>query len=187
MSFYQRNLPHWHPEGRALFITWRLHGTHAHLQDAHSPDQAGAAFAAFDRELDRASTGPKWLFDPRIAACVRDALHHCEKKMELYNLIAYAIMPNHVHVVIFPHVELRRITQTIKGFTARRANQILDRTGQPFWQDESYDHWVRDQGELQKVIRYVEWNPVKAGLAKTIEDWPWSSAFQAEICSNAGS
>ena len=46
----------------------------------------------------------------------------------------------------------------------------------PFWQRESYDHWVHDLDELERIIAYVEANPVKAGLIKAPEDWPFSSA-----------
>ena len=54
--------------------------------------------------------------------------------------------------------------QGLKGYTAREANRLLGRTGQPFWQGESYDHWVRDETEFIRIIAYIENNPVKAGL-----------------------
>ena len=68
------------------------------------------------------------------------------------------------------------ITHWVKGATARAANLLLGRTGQVFWQDESDDHWVRNGPELEKKVRYIEWNPVRAGLASVLEGWPWSSA-----------
>ena len=61
--------------------------------------------------------------------------------------------------------------------SARQAHAILGRTGLPFWQDESYDHWVRGPEELAKVVRYMEKNPVVAGRVSKAEDWRWSSAF----------
>ena len=67
----------------------------------------------------------------------------------------------------------------MKGYTAREANKILGRTGQPFWQKESYDHWVRDSAELQRIRRYIERNPVKGGLVSRVEDYPWSSTSTA--------
>ena len=85
-------------------------------------------------------------------------------------------MPNHVHLLIDPKVPLAQITKTIKGYSARKANEILDRTGDPFWAIESYDHWVRDLKEFNNIARYIEYNPVKAGLAQHPEDWKWSSA-----------
>jgi putative transposase len=87
-------------------------------------------------------------------------------------------MPNHVHLVAIPQAAAWRITKTIKGFSAREANRILGRVGQPFWQHESFDHWIRDRREMERVLRYVESNPVKAGLVATAAEWPWSSASE---------
>jgi putative transposase len=138
--------------------------------------ELGIRFAELDREFDRAPSGPTWLKIPEIARCVQEALIFGEKQLKLYALLACCIMPNHVHKVILPRAPLARITKSIKGFTARQANEILARTGERFWQDESYDHWVRSDKELQRIIAYVERNPVRAGLAASIEEWPWSSA-----------
>ena len=79
------------------------------------------------------------------------------------------------------HVALSRITQSLKGFTARQANGLLQRTGKPFWQDESYDHWVRDDGELLRIGVYIESDPVRAGLVASPEEWRWSSAWEREF------
>jgi len=131
-----------------------------------------------DAELDRGASGPLWLKEPRLARCVVETLRRGEVKLRQYDLCAFVVMANHVHVLLRPAVAvpLQRITNGIKGVTARLANQILGRTGQPFWQDESFDHWVRSPAELERIRQYIEWNPVKAGLAVRPEDWPWSSA-----------
>ena len=84
-------------------------------------------------------------------------------------------MPNHVHMLVDPLDSIPRVMQSLKGC---QANKILNRTGQPFWQKESYDHWVRDARELANIARYIENNPVKAGFVRTPEDWPWSSAVR---------
>jgi len=130
-----------------------------------------------DRELDGAVTGPRWLEDERVARCVADALRYGSLQLGLYELRAWVLMVNHVHILIYPKGNLSRITKSIKNFSAREANAILGRTGQPFWQDESYDHWVRGPEEMEKIVRYIERNPVTAGLVKRAEDWRWSSAF----------
>jgi len=83
--------------------------------------------------------GPLWLKDPEIAKCIVDALHYGDERLGLYELIAFAVVANHVHILIRPKTELSRIMKTIKGFTAREANRILHRAGQPFWRDESFD------------------------------------------------
>ena len=100
---------------------------------------------------------------------------------KMYDLHAWVIMSNHVHALVKPHKPLHRITKAIKAISARRANQILGRTGQTFWQDETYDHWVRSEEEFNKVVKYIEWNPVKAGLVQKIEDWRWSSAGPGQV------
>jgi REP element-mobilizing transposase RayT len=98
-----------------------------------------------------------------------------ERERNFYDLRAWVVMPNHVHVVWTPRVPMPEITRWVKGSTARRANTLLGRTGRAFWQDESYDHWVRGREELEKVVGYIERNPVHAGLAKIPEEWPWSA------------
>lgn len=85
-------------------------------------------------------------------------------------------MPNHVHLLVHPIKPVSQITQAIKSTSARTANELLGRAGHPFWQIESYDHWVRNRDERHRIIRYIERNPVKAGLVDRVEDWPWSSA-----------
>ena len=67
--------------------------------------------------------------------------------------------------------------QSVKGFTARQANLILGRTGERFWQAESYDRWVRNEAEFDRISRYIEENPVKAGLVSSAEEYQWSSAY----------
>ena len=103
----------------------------------------------------------------------------------MYRLWAYAVMLNHLHFVMAPKqarvnetVPLRSIMKRLKGSTAREANLVLGRTGQPFWQQESFDHWARDGHELFRIINYIENNPVKAGCVDKPEDWPWSSAAE---------
>ena len=186
--FYRRRLPYWHPdiaEATFLFVTWRLAGSIPRTQllqrlagkSAYPTTlSAGRAFLALDREADKAAFGPVWLRDARIARVVADALLHGETGRHFYQLRAWVIMPNHVHVLLRPEASLPVITRWLKGSTARQANLILGRTGEAFWQDECFDHRVRDEVELDRIVRYVEHNPVSAGLAANPCDWPWSSA-----------
>ena len=180
MAYYQRNLPHWHPEGRTIFLTWRLYGSlpagfARHLRTLK--EEPEKQFLAADRRLDGAATGPRWLSDPEIAACAECALVR-GAELGHYTLHAYVVMPNHVHVLLDPKVPLRRITGGIKGVSAREANAILGRTGRPFWQDESFDRWIRDGAKFERARAYIEGNPVKAGLAARPEGWRWSSAHK---------
>ncbi len=187
MSYYERHLPHWHPAEKTLFVTWRLYGSlPAHfwgtLEEKPQPGEArvhqtGKRFRTIDCELDKAASGPVWLKDSRIAKCVVDALRFGEAQLKLYELHAYVVMANHVHLLLQPRAPLARITRVLKGFTAREANRILARTGQRFWQGESFDRWVvRNAAELERITSYIERNPVSAGLVAKPDDWPWSSA-----------
>jgi REP element-mobilizing transposase RayT len=178
MAEYRRRLPHFHPDGEYLFVTWRLHGS----LPVAPPDiiyaTPGHAFAAQDRALARYH-GTQWLSDVRVARQVAETICDGERQRRFYELQAWVVMPNHVHLLILPQVGLPQITRWIKGRTAREANLLLGRSGKPFWQHESYDHWVRSERELQRIAGYIEENPVSAGLAAAPEDWPWSSATTA--------
>ena len=192
MTFYRRNLPHWIPDGRVIFLTFRLYGSLPRgsvtldcAEKGRSGYTAGATtspatqdwfpkFEKLDAQLDLRARGPLWLADPEIAdyaeyPIIRGA------ELRHYELHAFVIMPNHVHILLEPHRPLAKITGAIKGVAARDANATLDRTGKPFWQDESFDHWVRDSAEFERIRHYIEWNPVKANLVAKPEDWKWSS------------
>ncbi len=135
-------------------------------------------FGKWDDALGAAVEGQQWLRDARVAEEVSRSLHYEDGRR--YVLSAFCIMPNHVHVVCTPllaedgtYHTLASILQSIKGFSAIRANQVLGRKG-TFWQHESYDHVVRDEAELHRIVEYVLSNPVKAGLVKQWQDWQWS-------------
>jgi putative transposase len=181
-QYYRRNLPHWIPEDKAIFLTWRLHGslpaTLFRSLDCKKGLTDGRRFVLADEELDRARFGPLWLKDPRIAESVVQALHHGESGLGFYALHEFVVMANHVHVLLTPKIELRRLTNGLKGVTAKVANQILRRPRKPFWQDESFDHWVRSSQEFARIGNYIEQNPVTAGLIANAEEWPWSSAYR---------
>jgi len=173
----RRRLPHCYPPGRWLFVTWHLHGS-LPARQFPQPDNAAAAGRAFvwiDRQLDTARSGPLFLRQEAIARLVRDSP---QRGVELghYQLGAFVIMANHVHVLLLPLVDPSHLLKSLKGATARYANRFLGRTGEPFWQRESYDHWVRDAAEWTRIAAYIENNPVKAGLVARAEDYAWSSA-----------
>lgn len=179
MSFYQpRGLPHWDPGDAALFITWRLHGSLPAAPSEWEALPAGQRFVAVDRSLHRSSTGPQWLNLASVAELVRRALHYGEDALHLYDLAAWVIMSNHVHILIQPHAPMARITKSVKSYSGKEANRILQRTGQPFWQNESYDRAVRNRKEFDNIVEYIEFNPVGAGIVSNPEDWPWSSASE---------
>ena len=133
-----------------------------------------------DRHLDTTQTGPLYLKQERIAELVVTAIHSGAEELGHYNLEAYVVMANHVHLLVVPHISPTRFLQSLKSYTARQANKLLGRTGESFWQRESYDHWVRDEAERYRIISYIENNPVKAGLVNDPQKYPWSSAAVRE-------
>jgi REP element-mobilizing transposase RayT len=134
----------------------------------------GKAFVIMDRLLDTARTGPLHLRRPEFAEMMIEAIRYREREGH-YALHAFVVMANHVHLLITPNVPVSKLTQSLKRATARDANRMLGATGQPFWQDESYDRWVRDGREFERIASYIENNPVNAGLCASPEEFCWSS------------
>lgn len=149
------------------------------------------AFGEFDKLLDFESA-IRHLANPDAAAELERNLRFFAG--DRYDLIAYVVMPSHFHWVFRPWDEWvesvrkleiaeektqrtprQRIMQSVKGFSARQIKSLLGLEGE-FWQMESYDHVVRGDDELARIIEYIENNPVKAGLCGRQEDWRWSSA-----------
>ena len=175
----RRRLRHIYPEGAWLFVTWHLHGSLPRaLYPPPGKPSAGKAFVWMDRYLDTTRLGPAFLRRPDVADLVVATLRR-GSDMQLYDLRAFVVMSNHVHILYRPQQPVSRVLQWLKGTTARSANRTLARTGAPFWQRESYDHWVRDDRELERIAAYIESNPVKAGLTAEKSQYRWSSARKA--------
>ncbi len=153
---YRRNSNRFQPDGAALFITLRLHGS--------SPLASGGK-------------GPAWLDRLGVAECVTETIRDGGGARALYRLAAFVVMPNHVHLLIDPMAPAPRIARFVKGVSARRANALLRRTGRPFWQQESSGRWVRSPEERGNIIRHIEYNPVRANLAPEPQLFRYSSAF----------
>lgn len=210
-SYYRRHLPHYYLPNAVYFVTFCLAGSLPRLrvlalaeerQDVGkmrkpeltrslSKDNPFKGYVHdlewLDRVLDGASENIRWLSDPRIAKIVSQAIKIRDARE--YELVAYTILRNHVHVVfgigehgLFEHVGQidnlsymapSKIIGSLKRYTARESNRILGRGG-AFWQNESYDHLVRDGKELEAIVRYVLNNPVKAGFVKDWREWKWT-------------
>jgi REP element-mobilizing transposase RayT len=197
---YERHLPHQVPEGHPIFLTWNLKGAlpaeviemfrQARERLEQEPTREGETnaerkvrhgkvlFGMSDRYLDRTDRGPLYLKDLACAKLVEDSILFGVP--DRYDLFAWCVMANHVHVILQPRWDLERITQGLKGYTAHEINSLQNRRGRVFWQDESYDHWARDEAEVHRIIEYIENNPVAAGLCPRSEDWPYSSARRRE-------
>ena len=144
-------------------------------------------FARVDQWLD-GMEGTHHLKDERLAQVVVDAILYFAG--ERYELLGFVVMPSHFHWVFQPleswvsnlatgkreRTPRQRIIHSINRETARRCNQLLGHSG-AFWQHESYDHWIRSPEELERILAYVEENPVKGRLVQSPHDWRFSSAW----------
>jgi len=110
-----------------------------------------------------------------VARLVEDTLFHFDGVR--YHLLAWCVMPNHVHVIaeMVAGYPLFEVVHSWKSYIASTANRLLGRRG-AFWTREYHDRFIRDRDHLANAIRYVEHNPVSAGLASHPEAWPYSSA-----------
>jgi putative transposase len=175
-TIHVRRLRHHYSIGQPMFFTWRLHNSLPANRSFPSATTSGQAFLAMDRFLDNAQTGPLYLRGPEIASLVLEAIHYRNQVSQEYDLHSFVVMANHVHLLATPHVPVAKVIQSRKRFTARECNRMLGHTGKPFWQDESYDRLVRGKTESERIARYIEMNPVNAGLVASPEEFPWSSA-----------
>lgn len=177
-------LPHFDGGEISQFITFRLADSlpqsflakwQGELKRESQIDVDAALRRRIELYLDK-GYGACYLRDERIAEIVQNAFLFFDS--ERYKLSAWVIMPNHVHLLLTPcsNHTLAKIMQSLKSFTANEANKALKRKGQ-FWQQESFDRFIRDADHFAKVISYIENNPVKAKLCMKSNDWQFSSAW----------
>jgi len=130
------------------------------------------------------------LQEPAVAEMAQNALLYFDA--ERYALLAWVVMPNHMHVVFEPREgwTVAKIVATWKKFTAGRikdflrrrdveANREIGGPGGVVWHREYWDRYMRNETHLRETIEYVHLNPVAAGLVARAEDWAWSSAGNA--------
>jgi REP element-mobilizing transposase RayT len=200
---FRGKLPHLKREGSIYFVTFRLADSlpaakiaqlkqerqiileQAHAQKHpltwHEEQQLLNWYCERVETLLDSGMGSCWLSKPEVATIVAGALRFFERQR--YDLRAWVVMPNHVHAVVWPHPghTLSTVLHSWKSYTSKQANKALGRTGKSFWQDESFDHWIRDQDECARLVAYVENNPVKAGLCRSPADWTYSSAHRKTL------
>ena len=160
-----------------MFVTFRLYNTLPLKRE--SPDRlpSGEAFVCMDRLLDEELAGPSYMRIPAIAEVVVAAIRRGAP--DDYLLHSWVVMPNHVHLLITPRTEPSVALRRMTGSSASEANRLLGVTGRPFWQDESYDHLVRNDEEFERIDYYILQNPVRAGLVRSEHEYRWSSEFGA--------
>ncbi len=183
-------LPHWELDGAVYSVTYRLGDSlpprvtarlaeerRAIIQsitdDSREPTLVERAeidhlyLVRLDHYLDQ-GYGACHLRSPNAASIVKGTLQFHDAAR--YDLIAWCVMPNHVHVVLELHrgEDLSRMFHSWKSYSSNQINRRLGLRGQ-LWQREYFDRIVRDHEDLKESVRYVLDNPLKAGL----RDWPW--------------
>ncbi len=179
----RRNLPHWSQADTTYWVTFRLADSlpqeklkawkeERDIWTKHHPEPWSDAdwkeyHEHFGDRLESwldAGEGECHLRRPDIRAIVERCLLHFDGQR--YDLFDWVIMPNHVHLLIRPREghALSKILKGLKGVSAKECNALLNRTGEPFWQDESFDHIVRSQAQFERFVRYIADNPAKAKL-----------------------
>ena len=138
---------------------------------------------AYSGGLDT-SVAISWLKEEKgldVVACAVDvgqsAADICNlRERHIWEPVEYAIMPNHIHLLVaLTESSLRPTMISFKRWTAGKAIAMLGLKTRPFWQEEWFDHWVRTDLEYTRIIEYIRANPVKAGLVRDYRDWPHGS------------
>ncbi len=210
--YFHGCLPHFDSTQVIQFITFRLADS-LPQERLRQIEEELASLPESEQDPERRKKMEHWLDagmgccalkHPEVAKVVQDAFLKFDG--ERYKLIAWCIMPNHVHVLIQPKIQLGKIVQSRKSYTGRWAierNKALglgipsdevDREGPRddasveleldtprapgrFWMRDYWDRFVRNEEHFYNVVKYIHENPVKAGLCNAPEEWQWSSAF----------
>lgn len=200
LGWHERGyLPHCDFPGLVQFVTIRLadsmpasrRGEWEHLLAIEDLREKRTKLEEY---LDRGA-GECWLHDPHVAKLCEDTLLFFQSKR--YELLAWCVMLNHVHVLV--HVwqtPLGKLVQSWKRHVATQAEAYLAERRSPTrrvsetdtnaparraalqtlrWEREYWDTFMRSEEQEKTAIRYIEANPVKAKLCRTVEDWPFSS------------
>ena len=186
-------LPHFDQPGRIQSLIFRLADSlptkvlHQRIIEKTVKKEKGKydnpqdfdTFIQIDTVLDK-GRGQCLLADKRVAYLVESALHFFDGKR--YRLLAWCIMPNHVHVLIetFPGYPLGSIVHSWKSFTSKEVNGVLHQQ-KNIWMPDYFDRYIRTPSHLYTAIAYIEQNPVKAGLCQSASDWEWSSARELKL------
>lgn len=181
-------LPHFDAPDTIQFITFRLADSlpvnllREWKKDvSRLPDdaQSDALRARIETYLDR-GYGSCLLAHPAMVKTLQGTFEYYSAKR--YQLLAWVIMPNHVHILIKPAYSLPRIVQAWKTYSARWAMQNAQRLDLQLpvggvWMRGYWDRYIRNEDHLIAAIHYIQQNPVKAGLCQRAEDWEGSSSW----------
>uniref|UniRef100_A0A7C1FIP5 DUF1156 domain-containing protein n=1 Tax=Caldilinea aerophila TaxID=133453 RepID=A0A7C1FIP5_9CHLR len=172
---HRTRLPHWEAGEVPQHIIFRLADslpTHVlaqweeELRRLPETQRNAERRQRIERALE-AGHGSCLLRDPALAQIVEDALLHFDGLR--YRLHEWAVMPNHVHVLVTPlhGYSLSSIVHSWKSYTAKAINRVRGSSG-PVWQEDYFDRMVRDEAHFARVAAYVRENPQRAGLPEEL-------------------
>lgn len=163
-------IPHFDGYGAAQHIVFRtLNSLHRDVISGAEKMSVTQARHWIDTQLDLSKEG-RVFSDIRAAMMMEEIIRHFDG--ERFDLLAWCIMPNHLHVFIVPlgHYHLGSIVRTWKV----QASKWLG--GGQIFASDYFDRYIRDTKHMATTLAYIENNPVKAGLCLEPHQWEWSSA-----------
>ncbi len=141
----------------------------------HWDDLGTARFVTFSCFMRK-----PYLNQPGAKRLLVDEIDRARTK-HLFKIIGYVLMPEHVHIVLFPQDKMK-LGMVVGEIKSRMAKQYFAQSGvapvgvtRVFWQRRCYDHNCRSVETVREKVRYCHQNPVTRGLVDSAEKWPWSS------------
>ncbi|HDZ57076.1 MAG TPA: transposase [Pseudomonas xinjiangensis] len=187
--YHSRRLPHFDASYVQQVITFRLADSlpqhvlrqiEVDLKSAPESTREHQRRQRTDAWLDL-GLGCRALENAEVAEVLLEGLLRNDGKR--YQLLAWCVMPNHVHVMIQPQYSLARIVQSWKSYTGRwalahNARLGLEIPAGSLWMRGYWDRFIRDEEHFFAAVDYIHNNPVKAGLCESAGQWRWSSAYE---------
>ena len=179
-EWYHGNLPHRNRNNLIQFVTFRLDDS-LPLEVQNEIKEELEKLTETKREVEKRKRYEEW-FDKGLGCCalansemaqvVFEALKYYDK--DKYNLLAWSIMPNHVHVLIETKSDLRRVVHAWKSYTGKWAfvNNEKHRLGiadnaKKFWMPEHWDRFIRNYVHFENTLKYILDNPKNANLERS--------------------
>jgi REP element-mobilizing transposase RayT len=198
LEHHRRFLPHYQERDQIISLTWRLDGelpqqiknsilemqaimaelkanpTGSVSNELH--EEYSRKIMQYDEQLGKHPPTQIDLSAKKPAIIITTALHYYDTK--LYDLHAYCVMPNHVHMLMKPKTDypdhqvlLSDIVRRIKSYTAKEIIKTgFD--GHKVWRDDYFDRFIRNEKDYSNTVEYILYNPVKAGLVEHYSEWP---------------
>ena len=189
-AFYRMKLPHWEVSNGRYFVTIRAYGSipqiildeiklmRRELEDSedesHMTNLERSIFRKIEESL-HADRSCDLFVNGNTPRIIMEAIAYYQQK-GTWDMYEYVIMPNHIHLFFGDNKEgLSKLIRNFKHWITNQVNKNRNSVGKRLWQCEWFDHWSRSGNYDEAFCRYIRMNPVKAGLCKRFEDWPYGS------------